>query len=76
MFDFTNIDNEIKIYKQNQSFDLSNKKKKLKRNYEEKTKINMRLNKRYRNLMEIFLTDKTIIVFLEEEFNSFCNGLE
>ncbi|CAD8078308.1 unnamed protein product [Paramecium sonneborni] len=76
VYDFDNIDNQIRYLKQNNQQDASNKKKKLKRKYEDTTKINMKLNQRYRNLMEIFLTDKTINVFLEEEFNSFCTDLE
>lgn len=36
----------------------------------------MKLNKRYRNLMEIFLTDKKINKFLEDEFDSFCTDLD
>ncbi|CAD8077595.1 unnamed protein product [Paramecium sonneborni] len=67
VYDSVNIDNnQIKKYK----------KKKLEREYKDETKINMELNQRFRNLMEIFLTDNTIRVFQEEEFDSFCNGLE
>ncbi|CAD8065958.1 unnamed protein product [Paramecium primaurelia] len=76
VYDFSNIDNQIKVLKQNNYYDLEYKKTKLKRKYEEQTKINMKLNKRYRNLMEIFLTDRTINEYLEEEFILFCTGLD
>ncbi|CAK78094.1 unnamed protein product (macronuclear) [Paramecium tetraurelia] len=76
VYDFANIDNQIRVLKQKNQWEVEKKKKKIRRVYEKETKINMDLNKRYRNLMELFLTDKTINVYLEEEFNSFCTDLD